>query len=69
MGLLFGFLGLLVPTPLAAVGLVLGRMLYREDVLGDTVTLPDSFAFSDIERSEDREATQRGHATGAEHKR
>lgn len=37
-GSLFGFLGLLVVTPLMAVTLVLIRMLYIEDALGD---LPD----------------------------
>ena len=36
--------GLLVATPLAAVVLV--RMLYREDVLGDEVALPRPFAIS-----------------------
>lgn len=35
MGTLFGALGLLVATPLAAVGLVLVRMLYLEDALGE----------------------------------
>ncbi len=35
-GVLFGFLGLLVATPLAAVILVLVRRLYVEDTLGDT---------------------------------
>lgn len=40
MGALFGMLGLLVATPLAAVVMVLVRMLYLEDVLGDTVDLP-----------------------------
>ena len=34
-GLLAGTLGLLLATPLAAVGMVLVRMLYVEDVLGD----------------------------------
>lgn len=33
---LFGFLGLLLAAPLVAVTLVLVRMLYIEDVLGDT---------------------------------
>lgn len=35
-GSLFGFLGLLVATPLMAVTLVLIKMLYVEDALGDT---------------------------------
>lgn len=34
-GLLAGTLGLLLATPLAAVGMVLVRMLYVEDLLGD----------------------------------
>lgn len=69
MGLLFGFLGLLVATPLAAVGLVLVRMLYREDVLGDTVTLPGRFSSrsSDASKREDEKAAQRGNATGVSH--
>lgn len=33
---LFGFLGLLLATPLTACGLVLVKMLYVEDVLGDS---------------------------------
>lgn len=35
LGVLFGFLGLLVATPLAVVVVVLVRMLYVEDVLGE----------------------------------
>lgn len=35
MGMLFGVIGVLLATPLAAVLLVLTRMLYVEDVLGD----------------------------------
>jgi predicted PurR-regulated permease PerM len=36
LGALFGIPGLILATPLAAVGLVLVRMLYVEDMLGDT---------------------------------
>ena len=35
MWMLFGFLGVLLATPTAAVGFVLVRMVYVEDVLGD----------------------------------
>jgi len=35
MGLLFGIMGLVLATPLAACAVVLVRMLYVEDVLGD----------------------------------
>lgn len=35
MGVLFGLLGVLLATPLAAVTLVVVRRLYVEDVLGD----------------------------------
>ncbi len=35
LGMLFGFLGLLLATPLTAAGLVLVKMIYVEDVLGD----------------------------------
>ena len=41
-GGLFGFVGLLVATPIMAVGLVLVKMLYVEDVLGERVKLPQS---------------------------
>jgi predicted PurR-regulated permease PerM len=37
MGVLFGPLGLALATPLAAVGLILVKMLYVEDVLGDQI--------------------------------
>jgi len=35
LGVLAGFLGLLFATPLVAAGLVLVRMIYVEDILGD----------------------------------
>lgn len=40
MGLLFGFLGLLVAMPLVGAAMVLIKMLYVQDVVGDEVTLP-----------------------------
>jgi predicted PurR-regulated permease PerM len=40
IGTLFGFVGLLVATPLLAVMMVLIKMLYIEDVLGGTPDLP-----------------------------
>lgn len=39
-GLLFGFLGLLVATPLTVILVVLVKMLYLEDRLGEQVELP-----------------------------
>lgn len=39
-GLLFGFLGLLVATPLTVILVVLVKMLYLEDRLGEKVELP-----------------------------
>ncbi|MHB8862325.1 MAG: AI-2E family transporter, partial [Pirellulaceae bacterium] len=36
MGVLFGFMGLLLATPITAAGLVLVRMLYLEDMRGET---------------------------------
>ena len=36
MGLLFGFVGIILATPFAAVMMVLVKRLYIEDVLGDT---------------------------------
>lgn len=41
-GVLFGFLGLVVATPLLLVVIVLVRMLYVEDVLGDRDAAPPS---------------------------
>jgi predicted PurR-regulated permease PerM len=38
LGVLFGFVGLLVASPLTATGMILVKMLYIEDVLGDHVT-------------------------------
>jgi predicted PurR-regulated permease PerM len=44
LGVLAGFLGLLLATPLAAAALVIIRMVYVEDVLGDReITQPASF--------------------------
>ncbi|MBV9787975.1 MAG: AI-2E family transporter, partial [Chloroflexi bacterium] len=37
MGIIFGVLGLLLATPILAVVLVLVKMLYVEDVLGDDI--------------------------------
>lgn len=39
MGLLFGLLGVLVATPLVAVLMIVVKMLYVEDVLGDEVEI------------------------------
>lgn len=39
-GLLFGFLGLLLATPLTVIVVVLVKMLYLEDRLGEKVELP-----------------------------
>jgi predicted PurR-regulated permease PerM len=39
MGVLFGFLGLIVATPLIAISMVMVKMLYVEDVLGEPVEL------------------------------
>jgi predicted PurR-regulated permease PerM len=35
-GIFFGFLGLLLSVPLAAIGVVLVREIYIKDILGDT---------------------------------
>ncbi len=40
METLFGFIGILVATPLVAIALVLVKMLYVHDVLGEEVKLP-----------------------------
>ncbi len=38
-GIIFGFLGLAMATPIAAAGLVFIKALYIEDVLGDKIDL------------------------------
>ncbi|MCB0064135.1 MAG: AI-2E family transporter [Caldilineaceae bacterium] len=40
MGALFGFVGVLVATPLIAVAIVLVKMVYIEEVLGEMTELP-----------------------------
>lgn len=45
--LMAGVLGLLLATPLCAVGFVLVKMLYVEDVLGDEVDTPDDHMGTD----------------------
>jgi predicted PurR-regulated permease PerM len=40
LAVLLGALGLLLAAPLTALALVLVKMLYMEDVLGETVELP-----------------------------
>jgi predicted PurR-regulated permease PerM len=40
MGVAAGAFGLLLATPLAVVVMVLIKMLYLEDTLGDSITLP-----------------------------
>lgn len=40
MGVVFGFLGLLVAMPMVGAGMVLIKMLYVQDVVGDDVPLP-----------------------------
>lgn len=42
LGIFFGFLGVLLAVPLAAVAFVLVRMLYVEDILGDPVDMAGS---------------------------
>lgn len=44
MGLLAGPIGLVLATPLTATAMVLTRMLYIEDLLGDDVATPDKEA-------------------------
>lgn len=52
LGVLFGVMGLVLASPLAAVVLVLIKMLYVEDVLGDTMEdLPD---VSDVAEANDQ---------------
>jgi predicted PurR-regulated permease PerM len=57
MGLLVGPLGVVLATPLAAVGLVTVRRLYVEDVLGDSLQRPAlASGEGDIGNPEDRKS-------------
>jgi predicted PurR-regulated permease PerM len=40
LGAIFGFIGIILATPLMAVGIVLVRMIYVEDVIGDDMSEP-----------------------------
>jgi predicted PurR-regulated permease PerM len=40
LGAIFGFLGIVLATPLMATGIVLVRMIYVEDVIGDDMEQP-----------------------------
>jgi predicted PurR-regulated permease PerM len=42
MGVLFGLPGVVLATPLAAIALVLVKMLYVEDTLGDPIGQPEA---------------------------
>lgn len=59
MGLLAGPLGLVLATPLTATVMVLTRMLYIEDALGDRVPTPDEKA-----AEQDRPSLPRDKASG-----
>jgi predicted PurR-regulated permease PerM len=41
LGLAFGFIGLLLASPLTAAAMILVQMLYVEDVIGDRVSEPN----------------------------
>jgi predicted PurR-regulated permease PerM len=41
LGLAFGFVGILLASPLTAVAMILVKMLYVEDILGDSVMIKD----------------------------
>jgi predicted PurR-regulated permease PerM len=47
LGVLFGFIGLLVASPLTAAIMITVKMLYVEDVLGDPVMNESSVAKGD----------------------
>ena len=51
LGLMFGFTGLLLASPLTAVVMILIKMLYVEDVLGDSV-MSGSATGADAERAD-----------------
>lgn len=51
MGALFGFIGILVATPLLAVIMVLVKLLYIEEVLGEVPDLPRQLLREDPEES------------------
>ena len=49
LGVLVGGLGLVLATPLVAVGLVLTQMLYIEDVLGEDIVTPNEKQAANLE--------------------
>jgi predicted PurR-regulated permease PerM len=61
LGVLFGKLGLILATPLTAVGMVLVKMLYVEDMLGDPVEIPgydgEGGTDSEVSKPDSREET------------
>ena len=57
LGVAFGFIGILLASPLAAVALIVVKMLYVEDLLGDRTVRDggdDAKERSDGRRAEDR---------------
>ena len=50
LGLAFGFIGILLASPLTAVALILIKMLYIEDLLGDRIMPPDEEVTNDESR-------------------
>jgi predicted PurR-regulated permease PerM len=57
LGVAFGFLGILLASPLAAVALIVVRMLYVEDLLGDRTVREEGEA---AEKTSDRRRTDVG---------
>lgn len=53
LGLAFGFIGLLLASPFAAVAVLLVKMLYIEDVLGDSIMKESSIAAAENDKKSD----------------
>ena len=71
LGVLFGFIGLLVASPLTATFLIVVKMLYVEDILGDEVMQdsPIEEAKADAEGARERTGSRAASATAADRPR
>jgi predicted PurR-regulated permease PerM len=67
-GILFGVLGIILATPFVAVLVVLVKMLYIEDVLGDEAVdvVPEQHARESLRRQDARHAQEARHAERSE---
>src|SRR5690606_16277348 len=72
LGVLFGFIGLLVASPLTATFLIVVKMLYVEDILGDEVMQDSPIEEAkgdDAEGARERTGSRAASATAADRPR